>query len=151
MKGIVDEVIENNISEKKNVYKLSIDFIDERISKLELKIDSLNSIISNYKISNGVYMPETQTTSALININDIEQNIFNNSLQNELSFKLINEVEKQNSFELLPSEMGIDNQNINQMVSQFNKIILEKTTSLLMLLKKSTCYSITRTTYCLEI
>ena len=126
LKGIVDEVIENNISEKKNVYKLSIDFIDERISKLELKIDSLNSIISNYKISNGVYMPETQTTSALININDIEQNIFNNSLQNELSFKLINEVEKQNSFELLPSEMGIDNQNINQMVSQFNKIILEK-------------------------
>lgn len=126
LKGIVDEVIENNISEKKNIYKLSIDFIDERISKLELKIDSLNSIISNYKISNRVYMPVAQTNSALININEIEKNIFNNSMQSELSFKLINEVEKQNSFELLPSDMGIDNQNINKMVSQFNEIILAK-------------------------
>jgi len=126
LKGIVDGVIENNINEKKNVYKLSIDFIDKRIYKLEMKIDSLNSLISNFKISNGVYMPESQTNSALNNISDIEKDLFNTSLQSELSYKLIDEVEKQNSFDLLPNDMGIDNQNINQMVAQFNKIILEK-------------------------
>ncbi|MDC1179975.1 Wzz/FepE/Etk N-terminal domain-containing protein [Flavobacteriaceae bacterium] len=126
LKGIVDGVIENNINEKKNVYKLSIDFIDKRIYKLEIKIDSLNSLISNFKISNGVYMPEAQTNSALTHISDIEKDLFNTSLQSELSYKLIDEVEKQSSFDLLPTDMGIDNRNINQMVSQFNKIILEK-------------------------
>jgi Tfp pilus assembly protein PilX len=71
-------------------------------------------------------MPETQTNAVLANINDIDQEIFKNSLQSELSIKLVNEVEKQDSFELLPNDIGIENENINQMVSQFNKIIIEK-------------------------
>jgi uncharacterized protein involved in exopolysaccharide biosynthesis/Mrp family chromosome partitioning ATPase len=126
LNGIINAIIENNVSEKKSVYKLSTKFIDKRIYKLKEKIDSLNSIISNYKISKGVYMPENQTNSALDNLNEIEQKIFNNSLQSELSLKLLNEVKKQNSFELLPTDIGIENENINQMVFQFNKIILEK-------------------------
>ena len=126
LKGIVDGIKENNLSEKKNIYKLSINFIDLRISKLKTKIDSLNYVISSFKISNGVYMPESQTNSALSNLNDIEQKIFKNSLQSELSVKLLKEVQKQTSFELLPTDIGIENDNINQMVFQFNKIILEK-------------------------
>ena len=130
LNGIVDGIIENDISEKKNVYQVSINFIDSRIYTLQGKIDSLNTVISNYKLLNGLYMPQTQTNSELINLNEIKQKIFNNSLQTELSFKLINEVEKQNSFEYLPTDIGIENENINQMVFQFNKIILEKNTLL---------------------
>ena len=126
LRGIVDGIKEHNLREKKNVYKLSINFIDSRISKLKIKIDSLNSVISDFKISNGVYMPAAQTNSVLNNLNEIEQKIFKNKLQSELSVKLLNEVEKQNSFELLPTDIGIENENINEMVSQFNKIILEK-------------------------
>jgi len=98
LKGIINELIENNIIEKKSVYVLSSKFIDLRILKLEKKIDSINLLISNFKISNGVYMPETQTNAVLANINDIDQKIFKNSLQSELSIKLVNEVEKQDSF-----------------------------------------------------
>jgi len=130
LNGIVDGIIENDISEKENVYEVSINFIDSRIFTLQRKIDSLNAVMSNYKISNGLYMPETQINSELVNLNEIEQKIFNNSLQTELSFKLINEVEKQNSFEFLPNDIGIENENINKMVSQFNEIILEKNTLL---------------------
>ena len=117
---------DNNVREKKSVYKLSIDFIDKRIFDLKIKIDSLNSVISKFKITNGVYMPGTQTNSVLNNINEIEQKIFANSIQSELSLKLINEVEKQNSFDLLPTDIGIENENINQMVSQFNKNYFRK-------------------------
>ena len=126
LKGIINEIIENNKKEKKSVYELSSKFIDLRILKLEEKIDSINLLISKFKITNGVYMPETQTNAVLANINDIDQKIFKNSLQSELSIKLVNEVEKQDSFELLPNDIGIENENINQMVSQFNKIIIEK-------------------------
>jgi hypothetical protein len=71
-------------------------------------------------------MPDTQTNSVLADINDINHKLFKNSLQSELSLKLVDEVEKQDSFELLPNDIGIENENINQMVSQFNKIIIEK-------------------------
>ena len=126
LKGIINELIENNIIEKKSVYELSSKFIDLRILKLEEKIDSINLLISKFKITNGVYMPETQTNSVLADINDINHKLFKNSLQSELSLKLVDEVEKQDSFELLPNDIGIENENINQMVSQFNKIIIEK-------------------------
>ena len=126
LKGIINELIENNIKEKKSVYELSSKFIDLRILKLEEKIDSINLLISNFKIKNGVYKPDTQTNSVLKNLNEVEQQIFKNSMQSELSVKLLNEVEKQNSFELLPTEIGIENENINGMIFQFNKIILEK-------------------------
>ena len=126
LNGIINAIMDNNVSEKKSVYELSTKFIDKRIYKLKEKIDSLNSVISDYKISNGVYMPENQTNSALNNLNEIEQKMFNNSLQSELSLKLLTEVKKQSYFELLPTDIGIENENINQMVFQFNKIILEK-------------------------
>ena len=126
LNGIINAIMDNNVSEKKSVYELSTKFIDKRIYKLKEKIDSLNSVISDYKISNGVYMPQNQTNSALNNLNEIEQKMFNNSLQSELSLKLLTEVKKQSSFELLPTDIGIENENINQMVFQFNKIILEK-------------------------
>jgi len=126
LNGIINGIIDNNVKEKKSVYELSISFIDNRIYKLKEKIDSLNSAMSDFKILNGVYMPENQTNSALNNLNEIEQKIFNNSLQSELSVKLLNDVKKQNSFDLLPTDIGIENKNINEMVSQFNKIILEK-------------------------
>ena len=126
LKGIINEIIENNKKEKKSVYELSSKFIDLRILKLEEKIDSINLLISNFKIKNGVYKPDTQTNSALTNLNEVEQKIFKNSMQSELSVKLLNEVKKQKSFELLPTEIGIENENINGMIFQFNKIILEK-------------------------
>ena len=47
-------------------------------------------------------------------------------MQSELSVKLVNEVKKQKSFELLPTEIGIENENINGMIFQFNKIIYRK-------------------------
>ena len=73
LNGIIDEITNNNVREKKSVYKLSIDFIDKRIFDLKIKIDSLNSVISKFKVTNGVYMPGTQTNSVLNNINEIEQ------------------------------------------------------------------------------
>ena len=126
LNSIINEIIENNVREKKSVYKQATNFLDFRISNVKKQIDSLNSLISNFKISQGVYLPINQTNSALDNINEIEQKIFYNSLQHELSVKLLKEAEKQKSFQFLPNDIGIENENINTMVTQFNQVIIEK-------------------------
>ena len=114
------------VKTKESIFKLSIDFITSRITELDNEIDSLNFVISNYKVLNNVYKPEIQTSSALENLNDIQQKIFNSNLQKEVSLKLINELKKPNFFKLLPSDIGIAEDNINKMVYQFNQIVLEK-------------------------
>ena len=124
--GIINQIINNNIREKKKVYELSINFINTRTKNLEKKIDSLNFLISNFKVSNKFFEPETQTESELINLIEIDDQIFNNSIQIELSTKLFKELEKQENFTFLPTDIGIENENINKMVNLYNNIIIEK-------------------------
>ena len=124
--GIINQIINYNISEKKKVYELSINFINTRTKNLEKKIDSLNFLISNFKVSNKFFEPETQTESELINLIEIDDQIFNNSIQIELSTKLFKELEKQENFTFLPTDIGIENENINKMVNLYNNIIIEK-------------------------
>tara|TARA_Y200000002_G_C22685201_1_gene665708 strand:+ start:2669 stop:4945 length:2277 start_codon:yes stop_codon:yes gene_type:complete len=126
LSSVVESIQSQNKRNKESIFKLSIDFITSRIYELDNEIDSLNFVISNYKVLNNVYKPEIQTSSALENLNDIQQKIFKSNLQKELSLKLINELKKPNYFKLLPSDIGIAEENINKMVYQFNQIILEK-------------------------
>tara|TARA_B110000114_G_scaffold41046_1_gene43168 strand:+ start:129 stop:2411 length:2283 start_codon:yes stop_codon:yes gene_type:complete len=126
LKGIVTGIQQNNIVEKQMIYQMAIDYIDVRILELSRKIDSSNHVISNYKVANNVYIPVSQTSALLTNLDEFERKIFINSLQSELSTKLLYDLEQQKSFDLLPNDLGIENVNINQMVFEFNKIILEK-------------------------
>jgi Mrp family chromosome partitioning ATPase len=126
LKGIVTGIQQNNIVEKQTIYQMAINYIDVRILELSQKIDSSNYVISNYKVANNVYMPVSQTNAVLTNLDEVERKIFVNSLQSELSTKLLYDLEQQKSFDLLPNDLGIENVNINQMVFEFNKIILEK-------------------------
>lgn len=126
LSSVVESIQSQNKRNKESIFKLSIDFITSRITELDNEIDSLNFVISNYKVLNNVYKPEIQTSSALENLNDIQQKIFNSNLQKELALKLISELKKPNYFKLLPSDIGIAEENINKMVYQFNQIVLEK-------------------------
>ena len=126
LRGIVDGIQHNNLIEKQSIYQMAIDYIDVRMLDLSQKIDSLNFVISNFKVENNVFMPESQTNAVLTNLDEIEMKIFNNILQSELSTKLLHDLAQQESFNLLPNDLGIENVNINQMVFEFNKIILEK-------------------------
>ena len=126
LEGIVTGIQQNNIVEKQSIYQMAINYIDQRILELSQKIDSSNFVISNYKVTNNVYLPVSQTNVLLTNLDEVERKIFINSLQSELSTKLLYDLEQQKSFDLLPNDLGIENVNINQMVFEFNKIILEK-------------------------
>jgi len=126
LEGIVTGIQQNNIVEKQAIYQMAINYIDQRILELSQKIDSSNFLISNYKVANNVYLPVSQTNVLLTNLDEVERKIFINSLQSELSTKLLHDLERQKSFDLLPNDLGIENVNINQMVFEFNKIILEK-------------------------
>ena len=126
LEGIVSQLKKNNVEEKKKIYRLSISFVESRILNIEKKIDSLNFLISNYKVSNNFFDPDAQSKTELTNLFEIDNQIFNNSIQIELSTKLLRELKKQEKFKLLPTDIGIENKNINNMVNLNNNIIIEK-------------------------
>ena len=102
------------------------EFIEKRLIELENTIDSINILSSDFKRSNNIFKPETQTYSVLTNIEEINQTLFSNSLQVELANTIINELNKPKIMSLLPTNIGLESDNINQLINQFNRIIIEQ-------------------------
>ena len=68
LRGIVDGIQHNNLIEKQSIYQMATDYIDVRMLDLGQKIDSLNFEISDFKVENNVFMPESQTNAVLTNL-----------------------------------------------------------------------------------
>ena len=126
LENIIKEILENNINEKRKLYDLSIEFIEKRLIELENTIDSINILSSDFKRSNNIFEPEAQTYSVLTNLEEINQTLFSNSLQIELANSIINELNKPKIMSLLPTNIGLESDNINLLINQFNRIIIEQ-------------------------
>ena len=126
LENIVKEIQEYNVNEKRKLYDLSIEFIEKRLKELENTIDSINILSSDFKRFNKLFIPETQTYSVLTNIKEINQTLFSNSLQIELANSIIIELNKPKIMSLLPTNIGLESENINQLINQFNRIIIEQ-------------------------
>ena len=126
LENIVKEIQKNSINEKRKLYDLSIEFIRKRLIELENTIDSINILSSDFKRSNNLFIPETQTYSVITNIEEINQTLFSNSLQIELANSIIIELNKPKIMSLLPTNIGLESENINQLINQFNRIIIEQ-------------------------
>ena len=57
---------------------------------------------------------------------DLEQEKFNLTNQLELAKSLQNNLETQSNFSLLPSNIGIRNTNVNELVIAYNTLVLER-------------------------
>ena len=90
------------------------------------EIDSLSLMNTGFKSDNLIFSPEAQTTNALSNLTDLEQEKFNLTNQLELAKSLQNNLETQSNFSLLPSNIGIRNTNVNELVIAYNTLVLER-------------------------
>ena len=81
---------------------------------------------TGFKSDNLIFSPEAQTTNALSNLTDLEQEKFNLTNQLELAKSLQNNLETQSNFSLLPSNIGIRNTNVNELVIAYNTLVLER-------------------------
>ena len=128
--AIINSLIEmahaDQVYEKRKIYELSIDFINTRLSTIVNEIDSLSLMTTGFKSDNLIFSPEAQTTNALSNLTDLEQEKFNLTNQLELAKSLQNNLETQSNFSLLPSNIGIRNTNVNELVIAYNTLVLER-------------------------
>jgi uncharacterized protein involved in exopolysaccharide biosynthesis len=84
----------------------------------------------NYKTDQGITDFQSDITSFISSKTDLEKNIINTNIQLNLTkilFEYINDLNNLNNFEdLLPSNLGFEDQTINSLTEQYNKLILER-------------------------
>ncbi|MDC3070889.1 polysaccharide biosynthesis tyrosine autokinase [Bacteroidota bacterium] len=128
-KIVINEVIKvfNNdgISDRRLVHKRTIDFVNERYAFLSLELDSIEVSKQQYKVNNDLVDFEINSNISLEKSSASKDNIFSTENQIFLTNLLINTL-GDSQLKLLPSNLGIENSEINLLISNYNQFILDR-------------------------
>ena len=116
----------DQVQDKQQIYSLSLDFIENRLNILTQSLDSLNQETLNIKADNLIFTPEAQTTTALSNISKIEDESSKLSVQLDLANEIKRNLESSQGYSLLPSNVGIENVSVNQLIGSYNELVLQR-------------------------
>lgn len=117
----------DGIRDRQQVSKRTMDFIDERFEILIRKLDSIEIGIKDYKQENNLITLESDAELGMTERTSSEQELFNIENQLILSDLLKQTLENPSSdSDLLPSNIGLNNSSINNLVDNYNKLIFER-------------------------
>ena len=128
--AILNEIIKqfdiDGLSDKRLVYQNTIDFVNNRFKSLERELDSIETNKATYKRNNELTFIEpdaaTATTGKITAITDV----FQTETQIALSKILEQTVKSDKKLNLLPTNIGVTNANVNGLLTDFNLVVLER-------------------------
>lgn len=127
---IIDEFILDKINDKRKTINLTSSFLEDRLKYLKKSMDSITNLTIDFKLGNSYFSPEKQTDEALSKSTLYETEISSLSFQLELTKKLIGIINNQRNYNLLPTNLGVNNQIINSQINSYNDLILQRNTLL---------------------
>lgn len=116
---------EDGISDKQEVSRRTINFVDDRFVYLRKELDSIEISKKEYKKNNNLSFIQEDAGASILAKTAKEQASYDVESQMLLSQLLKETVESQKAFELLPANIGIQNVTINQLVEGYNTAVLE--------------------------
>ncbi|MFT6747224.1 MAG: capsular exopolysaccharide synthesis family protein [Glaciecola sp.] len=127
---LLEVIAEDQVSDKQEVSEVSIAFIDKRLQGLRKSIDTISQNTISYQMDNDIFDPETQTGNALENIIKGQEEAFSLGIQLEIAKGLKEQIEAQTNFDILPANVGIDNESVNHLVNSYNEVVVQRNTLL---------------------
>lgn len=114
------------LEDKNQVAVASSKFIDERLSVIEQELSEVENNISSFKSSN--LLPNVDAASELYMKEGTDNNnaIYNLSNQIEMARLMRSELKSGGINEILPANAGIANSTIQNLMDEFNKLVLER-------------------------
>jgi len=117
---------DDQVEDKRLISKVSLAFINDRLDGLTKSIDTLSQNTIAYQMANGIFDPAAQTGNALANIVKGQEEALSISIQLEIAKALLEKLKKQASYQILPANIGIDNQSVNTLVSSYNTVVSQR-------------------------
>ena len=128
---------DDQVEDKRVISKVSLAFINDRLDGLKKSIDTLSQKTIAYQMENGVYDPVAQTGNALSNIVKGQEEAFGIGIQLEIAKALLEKLGSQASYQILPANIGIDNQSVNTLVDSYNTVVTQRNNLLISATAKS--------------
>lgn len=122
---IIDVFNNDGIKDRQLIHKRTIDFVNDRYIYLASELESIESEKQSFKVKNELIDIVANSQVSLEKSSISEENLFSNENQIFIVSNLLEELTSLD-FELLPSNIGIENIEINSMIDSYNLSILEK-------------------------
>ena len=122
---IIDVFNNDGIKDRQLIHKRTIDFVNERYEFLFSELESIESEKQNFKASNNLVDLTLNSNFSIKESIISDENLFINENQIFLVKNLLEELQEID-FELLPSNIGIENIEVNSLIASYNDIVLEK-------------------------
>ncbi len=118
---------QDGITDRQEVSKRTIDFIDERFVFLAQELDSIETEKKDFKQSNDIIYIESDAQQGLSLRAMSDENVFKVENQILLSNMLKESLNAENKkSDLLPANIGIENSSINSLIDEYNTLVFER-------------------------
>ncbi len=128
---ILNSLIDKYNKDTRNFLSLStsntLAFIDERLASLETQLGDIETEVRNYKTDNTLLDFMLQSETMIKKGTEYDAKL--TQLEIQLQFlDMIKEYlsKKENEFSLLPANIGIEDQGLTTMISDYNNIVIER-------------------------
>lgn len=129
LEDIVNNLIrifnEDGVKDRQLASKNTIEFVNDRFSYLVNELDSIENYKVAYKKSNKLTFLEENATITTTKKSAVEDQLFEIENQISLAKFLGKSIKIGGDFDLLPSDIGITNANINTFVAEYNSNVTE--------------------------
>lgn len=122
-------VYNRQANEDKNTIALRTDkFINDRLSKINTELGKTEGELQNYKQKNGIVELQMNAGNSVANQNNSELKLADVETQIELFNTIAREVESssRNLTQIIPSNVGLDDQSSTSLINKYNELVLER-------------------------
>ena len=124
---LADIYNEYAIKDKNSESKKTKDFIDERISLISNELGTVESDKERFKVDNDIVDIAAEAKINLQSSNETRKRSLEIETQMEVSRMLLGYIDGQtNTFQILPTNIGLDNPTANSNITAYNKLVMDR-------------------------
>lgn len=124
--ALIDQFNEDGVDDNRLIAKRTEEFVIERLKYLVKELDTVEEGLVDYKSTNNLFEIGNNASLLESKSSQTEKDIFEISSQLSLTKFFKDELLEENDYKLLPSRIGISNENINNFTKQYNDEVLER-------------------------
>ncbi|MFC3755979.1 GumC family protein [Chryseobacterium tructae] len=117
----MDAIVDKNSESKK-----TLDFIEDRIKKLSVELGQVENQKESFKSQNNLTDLETEAKINLQSSAEARAKQLEVDAQLELTNSLVNFVSKQGQYQVLPSNVGLNNADATAGITSYNQLIIHR-------------------------
>ncbi|MET7030066.1 GumC family protein [Sediminicola luteus] len=122
---LVYEYNREAIDEKNLIAKNTAYFIDERLKIINQELDSVETGKEQFKEANNLTNIDAESSMIIQNVSDYNKRQQEVGTQLELTSSMLNYMDSEKTV-LFPSNLGIEETSVNQLIEEYNKLVIER-------------------------